>query len=419
VQTTIGRRGSPLRAALAGLVVAGLAVACAASACGSGNGPDYGTSGQLRVGSALALTGPLATEGKLTQQGYQYCQDVINSRGGVVVGRRHMSLAISYADDQSSPTTSAQLVQQFNDEGVKFILGPYGSEANATVAAIAQINVQVMIDSAGADDGIFHHGYTQVFGVEAPAYNYATSIIDAIVRDARPAPKTVAVVSADDTFSQAVARSASQDAHRNGLRVLPLITFPAGATDLSSVVTRLRAEHPDLVIESGHFVEGAALVLQAAQLGLWTDGIGETVAPTDPAFVASLGRLADGVIGSTQWVPAWQGRDKYFGTAAGYAGGFRAKFGFIPDYHVAEASAACLALVLAIEHAGSTDPAAVTAALQTLDVNSFFGRIHFAADGQDTARRMAVIQIQDGRPVTIWPPNLAQAPLVWPATSAP
>lgn len=414
VQTIIGRRGSPLRVALVGLVVA-----CVASACGGGSGADHGTSGQLRVGSALALTGALATEGKLTQQGYQYCQDVINSRGGVVVGRQHLSLVISYADDQSSPTTSAQLVQQFNNEGIAFILGPYGSEANATVAAIAQINRQVMIDSAGADDGIFHHGYKQVFGVESPAYNYATSIIDAIRHDARPVPKTVAVVSADDTFSQAVARSAIQDANDHDLRVLPLITFPAGATDLSSVVTRLRAEHPDLVIESGHFVEGAALVLQAAQLGLRTDGIGETVAPTDPAFVGSLGRLADGVIGSTQWVPAWQGLDKYFGTAAGYARGFRAKFGFPPDYHVAEASAACLALVLAIEHSGSTNPAGVTAALRHLDVNSFFGRIRFATDGQNTARRMAVIQIQYGRPVTIWPPKLAQAPLVWPATSAP
>jgi branched-chain amino acid transport system substrate-binding protein len=390
-----------------------------ASACRGVPGPGPGTSGVLRVGSALALTGALATEGRLTQQGYQYCQDVINSRGGVLVGSRHLSLAISYQDDQSSPTTSAQIVQQFNDEGVKFILGPYGSEANATVAAIAQINGQVMIDSAGADDGIFRHGYKQVFGVESPAHNYAASIIDAIVNDARPVPKTVAVVSADDSFSQEVARSAIRDANGHGLRVLPLITFPAGATDLSSVVIKLRAEHPDLVIESGHFVEGAALVLQAAQLGLRTDGIGETVAPTDPAFVGSLGRLAEGIIGSTQWVPAWRGLDKYFGTAASYARGFRARFGFPPDYHGAEATAACLALVLAIEHAGSTNPAGVTAALRHLDVSSFFGQIHFAADGQDTTRRMAVIQIQDGRPVTIWPPDLAQAPLVWPTTSAP
>lgn len=414
MHTIVGRRGSSSRVALVGLMVA-----CTASACGSGPSTDAGTSGVLRIGSALSLTGDLATEGRLTQEGYQYCQAVLNAHGGVRVGGQHLNLSISYQDDESSPMASAQIIQQFNDQGIKFILGPYGSEANTTVAAIAQINGQVVVDSGGADNAIFSHGYTQIFGVESPASTYAASIIDAILHDAHPVPKTVAVVSADDNFSQEVARSAIQEASRHGFSVLPLITFPAGATDLSSVVTRLRAEHPDLIIESGHFVEGAALVLQAAQLGLRPGGIGETVAPTDPAFVQSLGRLANGVIGSTQWVPTWPGRDKYFGTATDYARGFRARFGFTPDYHAAEASAACLALVLAIEQADSTGPARVTGALHRLDADSFFGRIHFPANGQDTTRSMAVIQIQRGRPVTIWPPRLAQAPLRWPATSAP
>lgn len=413
--TIVGRRARSSRVALAGLLVA-----CAASACGRAHSADTGTGGLLRVGSALSLTGDLVSEGRLTEEGYEYCQDVINAHGGVRVGGRHRTLSISYSDDESSPTLSAQIVQEFNDEGIKFILGPYSSEANATVAAVAQINGQVVVDSGGADNAIFSHGYTQIFGVESPASNYAASIIDAVVQDARPVPKTVAVVSADDNFSQEVARSAIRDASKkHGLDVLPLLTFPAGATDLSSVITRLRAEHPDLVIESGHFVEGAALVAQAAMLGLRPEGIGETVAPTDPAFVGSLGSLANGVIGSTQWVPTWPGRDAYFGTATDYAKGFKARFGFTPDYHAAEASAACLALVLAIEHAGSTNPARVTAALGRLDVDSFFGRIRFARDGQDTTRSMAVIQIQHGRPVTIWPRSLAQAPLRWPAAGAP
>lgn len=400
------------------LVLAGLVVAWASAGCASAPGAD-GTPGALRVGSALSLTGKLSGEGRLTEQGYQYCQDVINAHGGIRVGTRSLTLAIDFQDDQSSPTASAQIVQQFNDQGIKLILGPYGSSATAAVAAVAQSNGQVVVDSAGADNAIFSHGYTQIVGVESPASNYAASIIDAIVSKVNPPPKTVAVVSADDNFSQEVARFAVEEARNQTLDVLPLITFPAGSTDLSSVVTRLRAEHPDLVIESGHFAEGAALVLQAAQLGLRPAGIGETVAPTDPEFVKSLGKLANGVIGSTQWVPNQPGHDRYFGTAAGYAQGFREKYGFTPDYHAAEASAGCLALVLAIEHAGTTDPAPVSAALHQLDVGSFFGRIRFAANGEDITRPMAVMQIQHGRPATIWPPKLAQAPLIWPASSSP
>lgn len=409
-----GRTARPSLIALPMIVVL-----CVTSACGGAPGAAARASGLVLVGSALSLTGDLAGEGRLTEEGYQYCEDVINAHGGVRVGGRRLPLSISYADDQSSPTESARIVRQFGEQGINLILGPYGSSATAAVAAVGQSNKQVVVDSGGADNGIFSHGYTQIVGVESPASNYAASIIDAIAENVRPLPRLVAVVSADDNFSQEVARYAVEEAQAQGMSVLPLVTFPAGSTDLSSVVTRLRAEHPDLVIESGHFVEGVALVRQAAQLGLRPAAIGETVAPTDPAFVKSLGNLAEHVIGSTQWVPNQAGRGQYFGTATDYARGFRAMFGFTPDYHAAEASAACLALVLAIEHAGSTDPERVIAALRRLDIDSFFGRIHFAPDGQDITRPMNVVQIQHGRPVTVWPRNLAQAPLSWPRRPPP
>ena len=402
------RFAAPLAAALAVNMPAG---------CAAVSPVDQGTSGLLRVGSALSLTGDLA-EGVRTEQGYQFCADTVNAHGGIRVGARRLTLSISYADDESSPVTSARLVREFSDEGIKLILGPYGSVATAADAAVAQSAGQVLIASAGADDTIFSHGYTQVFGVQSPASTYGASIIDAVVSEARPAPKTLAVVSADDNFSQEVGRFAIEDGQRHGLSVFPLITFPAGSTDLTSVVTRLRAEHPDLVIESGHLVEGIALVVAAAQFRLRPAGIGETVAPTDPTFTGSVGPLAEGVIGSAQWVPGQPGRDGYFGAAADYARDFRAKFGFTPDYHAAEASAACLAMVLAVEHAGTTNPVAVAAALRELDAPSFYGTLHFASDGQDSTHPMAVIQIQHGHQVTIWPPALTQAPLRWPAAQS-
>ena len=58
------------------------------------------------------------------------------------------------------------------------------------------------------------------------------------------------------------------------------------------------------------------------------------------------------MLGSSQWTDTTKGEDKYFGTAKEYANDIQAKYGHAPDYHNAEASAACLALVLAAEKAG-------------------------------------------------------------------
>jgi branched-chain amino acid transport system substrate-binding protein len=155
---------------------------------------------------------------------------------------------------------------------------------------------------------------------------------------------------------------------------------------------------------------------QSKELGVVPNqGFGETVAPPTPDFPAALGPLAEGVLGSSQWVPQIKGSDKYFGSAADYTAGFKKQFGDEPEYHNAEATAACLAFVLAVEKAGSADAAKVRDAMASLDAQTFFGQIKFDASGQNVTKPMAVIQVQNGKPVTVWPKEAAEKPLIWPA----
>ena len=76
----------------------------------------------LTLGAAVSLTGKLAREGGLTKEGYEICQTKVNAAGGVPVGGKKLKLDIQYQDDTSKPDTAAQLVEQFNDKGVKLIL---------------------------------------------------------------------------------------------------------------------------------------------------------------------------------------------------------------------------------------------------------------------------------------------------------
>jgi branched-chain amino acid transport system substrate-binding protein len=67
--------------------------------------------------------------------------------------------------------------------------------------------------------------------------------------------------------------------------------------------------------------------------------------------------------------------------------------------------------------AGSTEPDKVRDALASLDEQTFFGRLKFSAAGQNSAKPMSVIQIQGGKPVTVWPKDAAEAALKWPGRS--
>lgn len=399
-------------------LAAALVLTIVATGCGSRGVRDGAdSSGTVVLGASLALTGRLAREGLLTKQGYDVCQKVVNDRGGINAGGRKRKIAIRYQDDTSKPDIAAQLIDQFNDERIKFILGPYGSALNAAAAPVVERNGQVMLDSAGADDEIFQKGYRRTFAVQTPASQYAAAIIRATHELARPRPRTVAILSADDGFSKSAAQGAARTAAGLGLRVIGPEYFPAGATDVSSSLTKIKGARPDLIIGSAHLAEGIAIVKQAAELGIRpAGGFGETVAPPTPDFPRTLGALAEGVLGSSQWTPEVAGSDPWFGTAKDYVQTYGGMFGGeIPQYHAAEATAACLAFVVGVEKAGSTDPDRVRDAIAGISMQSFFGLIDFNDKGQNDAKPMLVIQIQQGKPVTVWPVTSATGALIWPA----
>lgn len=370
----------------------------------------------IKLGAALSLTGALAREGQLTKEGYEFCASRINEKGGVKVGDKSYKIAITYRDDKSEPDTAGQLVDGFNDEGIKLVLGPYGSSSTEAAAAVIEKNKQVMVEGAGADDKIFEKGYTQTFAVLSPATQYAASMVRAVAELAQPKPKTVVFLTADDGFSKTVTEGGEAEAEKQGIEVLATESFPEGATDVSAALTKIRGMNADLVLGSVHLEEGIAIIKQSAELGVKpAGGFGETVAPPTPDFVETLGDSAEGVLGSTQWVPQVKGEDKYFGTAADYAKDYEAKYGRDPEYHNAEATAACLALALGLEKAGSTDTQKVRDAVAGLDEETFFGPIAFNEQGLNEAKPMSVIQIQGGKPVTVWPKEQAESELRWPA----
>src|SRR5262245_63209594 len=121
---------------LAGTAAAALLLLAAGCGSKGARTSDTGAAGgKLTLGASLSLSGSLVKEGKLTQEGYDVCVKVVNDKGGVPVGGKKYTLEISYQDDTSKPDTAGQIVDQFNNNGVKLILGPYGSATTEAAAA--------------------------------------------------------------------------------------------------------------------------------------------------------------------------------------------------------------------------------------------------------------------------------------------
>jgi branched-chain amino acid transport system substrate-binding protein len=390
-----------------GPILAGLVVTLAA--CGSSTGTTTTTGSTIVLGAAVSLTGSLSKEGGLTKQGYDLWVDWINSKGGIVVNNVRHPVAIKYEDDQSNANLSATLVQKLiTDEKSQFILGPYGSGATATDAIVAEKNGIPMVEANGAAQAIFNKGYKFTFGVLSPANKYLTGVLDMAAR-LSPKPTTIAMLTANDSFSVEVAKAVEDYAPSVGMQVVFTKQYPAAAPDLSGLVSQAKAKNPDIVMNSGHLAEAIAINKAAKTLHLDAKIFAYSVGPSTPDFISSLGADANYVYDGSQWTPQVKYQPSFYLSVADYVKAYKAKFNTTddPDYHVAESTAGCLAFQKAMENAGSLDPTKVRDALASLDVVTFFGQIKFDSRGLNIYKPMVVEQIQNGTHYTVFPASVA------------
>ena len=399
------------------LVCAALAATCA-NFPGPAARADDNT---ITFGAALAATGRDAREGALTKEGYDFWADYVNSHGGIKVAGKTYKVAISYADDETNAQTSARLVEKFvNEDHVNFLLGPYGSAASFAAAAVTERLKVPMVEGNGSSEKIFNQGFHYIFAVLSPAPRYLEGVLDMALHQ-RPAPQTVAIVAANDLFSLEVASGARNYAVAHHMQVVYDNKYPADTTDVSSIVTGIKAANPDLILNGGHLQDALLLHKAFKEQNVLAKAYAYSVGPDTPDFRKALGADANYVFGGTQWSPTavYHGAPGFISSSREYAKEFQAKYGHVPDYHNAESTATCLAFQYAIEAAGSLDPQKVRDALAKLDIVTFYGILKFDSRGINVYKPMAVNQIQHGDLVTVWPHAVQDAQPMYPTPDWP
>lgn len=395
------RIGGLLAVVVAGALVLTSAVPVPASA-------DDNT---IVFGAALAATGANNREGELTKDGYEFWKDYVNSHGGIKVAGKTYKVDIKYADDESKPATAARLVEKFvSEDKVNFILGPYGSPNSAAAAAVVERLKVPMVEGNGAATSIFSQGYKFTFAVLAPGKNYLQGLLEMALTQT-PKPQTVAIATANDAFSVEVGQGAADYATSHGMTVVYNTKYPAATSDVSAVVSGIKAAGPDVILNGGHLDEALLLQRTFKEQNVNAKLFGYSVGPDTPDFRGTLGKDANWVFGGTQWSPTakYKGVPGFITDSKVYAEEFNKKYGHIPDYHNAESTATCLAFQYAIQAAGSLDPQKVRDALAALDVMTFFGRLKFDERGINIYKPMAVNQIQNGTLMTVWPAGVQNA----------
>ena len=368
--------------------------------------------GSVLVGVNIPRTGPVGPVGALIEPGIRLAVEEINASGGIksLGGAR---IDLRWADNQANPSLAAseeqRLVQQ---ENVALVIGGGASGAELTATQMAErLKVPHVVSIATADE-IAERGFRYTFQVSARANDYARGFVDFLefLRTERKTPaKRVVVLNENSPLGSSVAKDLVPMAKKAGYEVVEHIEYPASTSDVSSLLTRIRSAKPDVVLHIGYVGDSILLWNTRRQMGMEAiPFIGITSGIGSPAFIKAVGNAANGALTLSQTnVDIPRPMIKKFAAA------HEAKFKAPPENNGFFGYQAAYVVKAALEKAGSRNPEAIRQALATLDMTSDIvlaqDSIRFAANGANQESPVLMLQIQNGRLVTVWPAKAAAA----------
>ena len=387
------------------------------------------------IGYTSSRTGSQEVPSRGQTRGLELWLEQVNQKGVTLSDGTVVKFEAKTYDDESAKERVQLLYTTLIEEDqADYLISPYSSGLTDAAAVIAEQYGKVMITTGAASDDTYKKGLTLAFQLYTPASRYLTGAIDLLgAVDAEA--KKIAIVYENAKFSTDVAEAAKTYAEGKGYEIVLFEGYDSETTDFAPFINKIAAAEPDAIMGGGHFNDGSTFARQLYEKQTDVKFLALLVAPPELDF-AELGEAALGVVGPSQWEPQANyteeaaqaaGLEWYGLTVSDFVDAYQAKYGEEPAYHAAGGYAAGLILQRAIEVADSTDPEAVKAALDGMDLLTFYGHVKFdtteEAHGLQSAHDMVYVQWQkdaDGNLVkeVVWPVEGQSAEPLYPLALA-
>ena len=271
-----------LQAAAAAAVLAITAAGCAESDSG-GSGTS---TGPIRIGAVLDITGAGASLGVPERKTLELLTKQVNEAGGI--NGRKIELIVE--DNQSTEDGAAKAMNEMVSQGVDIVLGASRTGPSLAMRAIAESSKTPMISLAA--NAKIVEGATWVFKT---AQNDSV-VLENIVDYAKSKGwKTIGLLRDASGYGEGVAETLTELGKPAGISVIRVEKFAPDATDFTAQMINIRNAKADVNLIWG--IPPAAALAQKAyhQLGipaplLQSHGIGNQV------FLDTAGSSAEGVV---------------------------------------------------------------------------------------------------------------------------
>jgi branched-chain amino acid transport system substrate-binding protein len=346
----------------------------------------------IKVGFPVPLTGPYGTEAQDQVRSAQLAIAEFNDAGGL--GGRKAELVVR--DDKLNPgeaaTRALELIEQ---EKVNFIVGSLSASVQLAVNNVTKAR-GVIFNSISQSDTINEASDFSKYTFHEALNPHMTS--GAVGRYVfAKYGKKVAFLTADYAYGHEMVRGFQAAGKAAGIEVLGDIRHPLATTDFSTLLPRIQAMKPDVLIITNFGRDQQIALKQATDFGLKKSM--QIVAP----ILLFTGRLAaggmafDGVIGGTSF---YWGVENKIASAKSFNQRFaKMHGGKLPSDYGAMGYSGVRALLEASKAAGSTDTDKVIAAMEGLKYDYYKGPQYFRKCDHQSVQSVFIIQSKNAAPM--------------------
>ena len=366
------------------------------------------TKGQpVRVGSTLALTGPLASTGIVHKIVGEIYVEQLN-KGTGLLGR---PVEWVLKDDQSKPDVTRTLYEQLlTVDKVDLFLGPYATGGILSAMAVAErYNKMLIHHTFGIPSMAKYNMHFPAWALGAkPEDTFPNMLIDALASTGNP-PKTMAVVTSKFPSLHFLSLGVRDVLKKRGVQEVLFLEWDFGNMEFGPIAARIKDAKPDFLWIGAIGLEGVELMKAAKKIDYTPPGHFQLYPAPAPTVASpeSNNTLAATVF--EQHAPFTTNPK-----AAEFVKIYneRAKAAGLPDTSVETQAAvsyvAWQLLEAAITATKSLDDKTLADWLKKNKVETIIGTMTFDGPNNYGADLMKIKQAQNGKWVTVWPKQFAE-----------
>ena len=353
--------------------------------------PVSGMAGDtIKLGVAGPHSGDLASYGLPSVNAAKLVVKKVNANGGI--NGKMVELLIE--DDVCKPEIATNTATKLVTEGAQVVLGHICSGATKAALPIYKDAGILVMSPSATNPALTKSGdYPNFFRTIAPDDAQAKVDVDFALN--KLGYTKIAVVHDKGDYGKGFAEFAKKFIEESGKgKVVLYEGVTPGAVDYSAIVQKIRKSGAEAVIFGGYHPEASKIVGLMKKKRLKTTFISDD-GVKDMTFIKVAGKSAEGAYASG---PKDNSKNPLSKVAIEE---HKAEYKSDPGAFYENAYSAVLALLNAIEKAGTTDLAALKKVLQTEKVDTPVGKIYFNDKGDAIGVGFSVYKVENAKFVEV------------------